>query len=912
MTSNTFNQSPNDKRIYKFIQLNNKLDVLLIQDKDTKISNASLTVGIGSFDEEEVFGLAHFLEHMLFLGSKKYPDDDYYNNIIGDNGGYSNAYTSDDHTCYYFSIQNEFFDKCLDVFGQFFIDPLFKEDSVSREKNAVDSEHKKNISSDLWRYGQLLAEVSNKKTPLSKFNVGNLETLDVPNIRDLVVDFYNRFYSSHIMKLVILTNKPVNEIENTVIDIFSKIPLRKTSVYRNYEKPLITPRYIEVVPIKTENRLMIYWQLPYWNNLHKWNPYNFMSHILGHEGPNTVIDTLKQNGLINSMSCSLENIVGSHCLYYVNINLTSLGKNKHTLILDTLYSYIKLYIDTFKKDSTEFERIYEELNFVSLMNYNNLQINKLDDYSVKLSSNWCKYNLPNDKVISFGHLSDKHDETYVNLTIDLLNYLTPNNSIIFYASKEFKNNTKLVEKWYGIEYNLYERTIYHFHNQNINNLKIIRKNPFICTNYDMVKNNSITKDPFLIRNDNKIKVYWKYDKTFNVPKVRFIASIKLFNIISSASTYCKLQLYNKCIKHVLNPYLYELDMASYDVNIHLSFDELIMSVYGYSEKILDVVNFLIDSYIFTNFNKIAFEICKENYTKNLQNKKYNAPYTLVNDIYNKQMNNKFYDYNDLLHVINNINYENVVNSAKYIFDRASITSLICGNIDIISALKLSNQLYRFINIGDTKNQDNTNLQLNTDTPFSKIEKSQNETEKNTATVIYFPIGYYRPDNTNEWKKQKLLLDILDMAVGKEFYNDLRTLQQLGYIVSSNKYSIGSNRMPFISYFFLVQSNHKKTQYLENKIYEFLTKYYENIQNISDDMFNNYLTALKHQLMDPEKTLYSESNFIFNCISSTEDVFNIKELLLDELSNIKKEELITFYKKFIIDNKPSLVSVESIL
>ena len=94
-----------DTRAYRHQVLPNGLEVLLVSDPDSDQAAAALAVDVGSFAEPEShLGLAHFLEHMLFLGTEKYPDPDGYGDFISRNGGDRNAYTALDHTNYFFSI----------------------------------------------------------------------------------------------------------------------------------------------------------------------------------------------------------------------------------------------------------------------------------------------------------------------------------------------------------------------------------------------------------------------------------------------------------------------------------------------------------------------------------------------------------------------------------------------------------------------------------------------------------------------------------------------------------------------------------------------------------------------------------------------------------------------------------------
>lgn len=102
--------SKNDDRLYRYLRLPNNLRCLLVSDQDVEKSAACLHVGVGSlYDPLHVNGLAHFLEHMLFLGTEKYPEENAYSKFVQSNGGTKNAATSEDYTYYYFDVKNEAF-----------------------------------------------------------------------------------------------------------------------------------------------------------------------------------------------------------------------------------------------------------------------------------------------------------------------------------------------------------------------------------------------------------------------------------------------------------------------------------------------------------------------------------------------------------------------------------------------------------------------------------------------------------------------------------------------------------------------------------------------------------------------------------------------------------------------------------
>ena len=117
------------------------------------------------------------------------------------------------------------------MFAQFFICPLLKEDSVDREMNAVDSEHQKNINSDIWRIQQLSRNLAIKDSPINQFHTGNKETLSIPNIYERLREFHNKYYSANIMGLAVLGREDVETLQQWVEEIFSSVP------NKNIEKP---------------------------------------------------------------------------------------------------------------------------------------------------------------------------------------------------------------------------------------------------------------------------------------------------------------------------------------------------------------------------------------------------------------------------------------------------------------------------------------------------------------------------------------------------------------------------------------------------------------------------------------------------------------------------------------------------
>ncbi|CAI5526406.1 unnamed protein product [Closterium sp. Naga37s-1] len=192
-----------------------------------KLAAAAMCVGVGSFlDPPDALGLAHFLEHMLFMGSVKFPDENEYDSFLRRHGGGSNAFTETEFTCYHFDIAHKYLHPALDRFAQFFVAPLVKADAMEREVQAVDSEFNVSLQSDVCRVQQLQCSTLQSDVcrvqqlqcstcvqpdhPFRKFSWGNRKSLiDDPaklgvDMRERLLQLYSRFYTAGAMRLVVV------------------------------------------------------------------------------------------------------------------------------------------------------------------------------------------------------------------------------------------------------------------------------------------------------------------------------------------------------------------------------------------------------------------------------------------------------------------------------------------------------------------------------------------------------------------------------------------------------------------------------------------------------------------------------------------------------------------------------------
>jgi insulysin len=195
---------------YRALELGNHLRVVLVSVPGSDKSAAALCVHSGCFrDPKDRFGLSHFLEHMLFLGTAKYPNEAEYHEFLASHSGDDNAWTADDVTNYFFNVDANYFEEVLDRFSQFFIAPLFTESCTERELNAVHSEYKMNLNTMAWREQQLDHFLANEGSYYHMFSIGTHSTLhpegsSLSETRQRLIDLYEKYYSARHMSLCLI------------------------------------------------------------------------------------------------------------------------------------------------------------------------------------------------------------------------------------------------------------------------------------------------------------------------------------------------------------------------------------------------------------------------------------------------------------------------------------------------------------------------------------------------------------------------------------------------------------------------------------------------------------------------------------------------------------------------------------
>ena len=493
-------------------------------------------MAVGSIqDPFEYQGLAHFCEHMLFLGTEKYPVENHYGKFISEHGGRKNATTSLTRTYYYFNIANEHLSSATDIFSQFFKWPLFTESATEREINAVDSEFRKNYNLDSRKLFQIFkSHAANPLSHYAKFQTGNLDTLSKPDIRDQLIKFHSNYYSSNLMGLCIYGKDSIEALEELAVLNFEDVEDKQIELDK-YIEPHPFPKELrrkifKIVPAKHIGTLDIRWILPSTKQLYKSKPGHCISFILGHEGTNSLLSYLIKEGLGSELTSSYDHLLDAWDKFQISIKLTEKGEKEYTKVLKIVFAAIN------HLKSNEIRKyIYDEEVTMNHINFEN----KAKDSPLNVSADLAnrirsldELNISMDRILYYPYILEEFDEEAIK---SQLNEMTPENWLVFFSSKDNEEiadkteviyNTKfhsddieqsLLDELAGVTFESIESEFPKAHD---NVFDYPPKNNFIPYNIQNLKSDA--KEEFKLVNIEGIqncKVWYKRDDSYEQPKI---------------------------------------------------------------------------------------------------------------------------------------------------------------------------------------------------------------------------------------------------------------------------------------------------------------------------------------------------------------------------------------------------------
>lgn len=827
------------------IRLSNGLEAYLISDPGVHQSCAALAVDAGSWqDPDEYPGMAHFLEHMLFMGTKAYPKEAEYKQFISDHGGSWNAYTAPNRTVYGFSISNEFLAEGLDRFSHFFIDPLFLQNSVSRELNAVDQEHAKNIENDGWRAYMILKETGNPLHPNAKFSTGNKETLSgIPE--EALHAWYQTHYSSNRMHLVVISPLPIEEMIELTAHQFARVENRKLA-HTSYGFNLFSEKqlghFLYIKPVKDLKSLSLVWQLPLEIALdEETHSPSLVAYALSNGAQNGLSEELKREKLIEGLSVSLDRLSAECVLLSLDFSLTEQGtKQIETVTLRAFQTLNRL------KETGVPRYIFDEQQKLALMGYEYQSRHDAFETALDMAGE-----LTEEKLESFPQKLVLASSYSADQILKLLNAMSPEKCVYLVSADPKLTGVEPTsrEKWMDASYTLkkigageltawVEATP---HPQ----IDLPSPNPYFPESLALVPQAIQTTTPIELVNDELGHIYFLQDQKYRVPETAAIFSIKTPEMDGSPKSRILFDLFSKALDDKLSSTLFFASQAGLSFNIAQGDDAYVLTTAGYSEKSPLFLKTLFQALHEVSPTSAQFDIYKNSLLSVYDNASKELPLKQSMQLLNSMIFTNHPTALARIQALEHVTYEEFLAFATGVFEKTYVEGTLYGNLSEGEALQIWNDSKTALHsVPFPKNEHYKNgvlIPSDAQGPFMIVQTTPRQ--GNGALLLLHEASFSM--------ENRAIQQILSAALKDDFFETLRSKQQTGYIAAS--WDLEEENQLF--QLFGVQSITHEPKELLARFELFLEEFSRDIHDkVSNERFDTLKATLIRDLIMPPENL----------------------------------------------------------
>lgn len=885
-------KSPNDDNQYRYLELENGLRAILVSDPEADKAAASLNVAVGSGDDpKEREGLSHFLEHMLFLGTEKYPEPGEYQQFIKSHGGSHNAYTAFQDTNYFFDVQAQFLEPALDRFAQQFSAPLFTPELVDRERNAVHSEFSAKQKEDGRRFYSVKKAIANPEHTFSQFAVGNLDTLENTEdnpLRPDLIEFWQNHYSANLMTLSVYGPQSLDELEAMVRDRFSAIENRNLD-QRTHEQPLFRPddlpAKVTADAIKDVRSLTLTFPIPSQQDNYRTKPASYVANLLGHEGPGSLFDVLKRAGLADSLSAGLGMDTGDNATLEISIALTPAGLERQDEILPLVFNYI----DEIRESGINEER-FREMQRLARIDFRFREQGEPMHEAMRLAGQLQHY--PAEDILSAPWLMERYAPDQYR---QILDRLTPENLMMFVLAPEPELDNPNTTRWYDAAWQKTVLTPSAISSgapeQLAAQLALPEANPFVPENLEMVAGKTMAH-PVPLGQDDGLEIWFARDTRFGTPKANVFVSLRTPAARASARSAVLTQILVDAVNSNLNASAYAASLAGLDYSVYSHLRGITIRVGGYNDKLHTLLNRILLQVADPRLTEQRFRIARQNLIDSLLNQAKDRPVEQTSEFVQTALIEGAWSTDEKLAAAREITLDELRSFASNLLSQVDPVMLAHGNVTESYALNLARQVEAFVLDGNSL----------TDVPRSQVRQLPEQETQVSLAVDHPDTGYtlyMQGDNTGFAERARYRL--LGQLISSPFYEEIRTNRQLGYIVYATPFEMLET--PALG--FVVQSPSASQAEIDQAVREFSRGFEEVLAGLSDTRLDREKQSVISKLLEQDRQLGDISSRYWREIDRGMATFDSREQLAHAVKKVTSQELLDTFRKAVLEREQAL-------
>lgn len=867
-SSSTVISSPNDPSQYRTVTLANGLQVLLVHDSRADKASAAMDVNVGSAQEPtDVPGLAHFLEHMLFISTQRYPTPGEYMEFISANGGQTNAYTASDHTNFFFSVTPNKFKESLDRFAQFFTAPQFKSEFVDHERHAVNSEYQMQMQNDAFRMDEILSVVTNPAHPFHHFSVGSLDTLkDGPagSLRDRLLAFYQSHYSARNMKLVVMGPQSLEQLEKWVRTSFKAVPDRKiesapitADLVRPDQLPLaVTARSQQETP-----SVQFIFQVPSDLQHIEQQPVSFLGSLLGSESDGSLLSCLRKQGWANTLNVGAIDSDRHQTLYSIAITLTPEGRQH----IDDIQASVFAYIDHIRQSIEPWR--FDEQSLLLRQQFRFLQTDTSSDRASALAVQMQQMPISEVNVAPFR--MENFDKALVQRVLETM---TPERLLRLYTAPDIQGNKTSPD--FHVPYTSEHMTQWPT-GKAIEGLNAPSRNPFIAQ--DLTVQPFKSTRPYQITNQPGMDLWYAPDSSFGTPSVEW--GLSLSNPLSARSPRDHMlnTLLTRWLNDCLSTTLHQAYEAGQSSRASAQAYGLSLSVAGWRDRQPEVMDVLLHQLQTGEIKADSFARIKQRLADSLRDEEHNTLFRQLASQSFARLTTPFWSTEQELDALKELTAQDLIDYRQQWLKDLHIQGVVVGNLDEATARKTADVINSQLKPQRPMSQDikSKTLALEGKLPLFRPKTDQ----KDSAIFRYTQARSDSPAETARYM-------VVGQLISQPFFTQLRTREQLGYVASAFERNI--MQVPGIVY--VLQSPTHDSKVLFERAGAWENQFDGTIKALTAKQLQGYKDSLVTSLKQRDDTLTDLANRIWTQVTYGWTRFDRREELIKAVQQVTVKDV----------------------
>ena len=885
----TIRKSDKDTRQYQAIRLDNGMVVLLVSDPQAVKSLSALVVPVGSLEDPDAHpGLAHYLEHMILMGSKKYPEPDSLAEFLKMHGGSHNASTAPYRTAFYLEVENDALEGAVDRLADAIASPLLDKKYADRERNAVNAELTLARTRDGMRMAQVSAETINPAHPASRFSGGNLETLsDKPGspVLDALHAFRDKYYSANLMKAVVYSNKPLPALAKIAAETYGRVP-NKNITKPQIDVPVVTDAQkgviIHYVPAMPRKVLRVEFRIDDNTAQFRSKTDELVNYLIGNRSADTLSDWLQKQGLAEGIRADSDPVVnGNSGVLAISATLTDKGLAHRDEVVAAIFSYLNLL-----REKGVDKRYFDELAHVLDLDFRYPSITRDMDYVEWLADTMIR--VPVEHTLDAVNIADQYDAAAVKARLEMM---TPQNARIWYISPDEPHNKTayFVNAPYQVD-KISDKTFTDWQQKSAAiALKLPELNPYIPDDFTLIKPQGAYPQPKLIVDEPTLRVVYTPSQYFaNEPKADVSVILRNPAAMNSARNQ---------VMFALNDYLagIALDELSNQAAVGgISFSTnanngLMLNANGYTQRLPQLFQALLAGYFSYTPTEDQLEQAKSWYAQMMDSAEKGKAFDQA--IMPVQMLSQipYFQREERRALLPSISLKEVMAYRDALKANARPEFLVVGNMTEEQTKTLAK------NVRDQLDAHGNEWCRNQDV---LVEKQQNvifDKESNTSdsalAAVFVPTGY------DEFASSANSA-VLGQIIQPWFYNQLRTEEQLGYAVFAFSMNVGRQW----GLGFLLQSSDKQPAYLWQRYQAFFPQAEAKLRAMKPEEFAQIQQAVIAQINQAPQTLGEEASKISKDFDRGNMRFDSRDKVVAEIKQLTPQKVADFFHQAVVDPK----------